>query len=197
MSEEAAARSASQPKEDRSEELRSEELPPPRLVRDLMSVGVPTCGPEVPIVEVTRLMLEKDLEAVVVLDKQGHAQGVVSRHDLVRVYAQGEAAKEPLQSLTAGEVMQADLPQVPPDIPLPVAAQIMQDQGVRVLYMMHHAGGIAYPAALLTYKHILRHLAMESQSDLNDLGIKAEREAPLETFIRRRDEARNRARKGG
>jgi hypothetical protein len=91
--------------------------------------------------------------------------------------------------------MQDGVPQVPPDIPLPVAAQIMQDQGVRVVYMMHHAGGIAYPAAMLSYKHLLRHLAMESQSDLNDLGIKAEREAPLETFIRRRDAARQRAQK--
>lgn len=169
----------------------------PRLVRDLMSVGVPTCSLETPIVELTRILLEKELEAFVVLDKQGHAQGVVSRHDLVRVYAQAEAARKPYESLTAGEVMQDGVPQVPPDIPLSTAAQIMQDQGVRVLYMMHHAGGIAYPAAMLTYKHLLRHLAMESESDLNDLGIKAEREAPLETFIRRRDAARDRAQKRG
>jgi CBS domain-containing protein len=166
-----------------------------------MTVGVPTCSLETPIVELTRILLEKEFEAFVVLDEQGHAQGVVSRHDLVRVYAQDEAlasqteARKPYEGLTAGEVMQDGVPQVPPDIPLPVAAQIMQDQGVRVLYMMHHAGGIAYPAALLSYKHLLRHLAMESQSDLNDLGIKAEREAPLETFIRRRDAARQRAQK--
>jgi CBS domain-containing protein len=166
-----------------------------------MSVGVPTCSLETPIVELTRILLEKEFEAFVVLDEQGHAQGVVSRHDLVRVYAQDEAlaspteARNPYEALTAGEVMQDGVPQVPPDIPLPVAAQIMQDQGVRVVYMMHHAGGIAYPAAMLSYKHLLRHLAMESQSDLNDLGIKAEREAPLETFIRRRDAARQRAQK--
>lgn len=191
MSAEAADRSARQPEEESS----------PRLVRDLMTVGVPTCSLETPIVELTRILLEKEFEAFVVLDEQGHAQGVVSRHDLVRVYAQDEAlasqteARKPYEGLTAGEVMQDGVPQVPPDIPLPVAAQIMQDQGVRVLYMMHHAGGIAYPAALLSYKHLLRHLAMESQSDLNDLGIKAEREAPLETFIRRRDAARQRAQK--
>ena len=182
-----------------SDEERAEDVSPPRLVRDLMSVGVPTCSLETPVVELTRLLLEKDFEAIVVLDKQGHAQGVVSRHDLVRVYAQDKAtasqtdARNPYESLTAGEAMQDGVPQVPPDIPLTAAAQIMQDQGVRVLYMMHHAGGIAYPAAMLSYKHLLRHLAMENQADLNDLGIKAEREAPLETFIRRRDAARQRA----
>lgn len=174
----------------------SEKRLSPRLVRDLMSVGVPTCSPETPIVDLTRLLLERGVEAIVVLDEQGHAPGIVSRDDLVRVYAQTEAGKPP-ETLTAGEVMQPGVPQAPPDIPLTAAAQIMQDQGVRVLYMMHHAGGIAYPAAMLTYKHLLRHLAMESEADLSDLGIKAQREAPLETFIRRRDEARQRAEKSG
>ena len=79
MSAEAADRSARQPEEESS----------PRLVRDLMTVGVPTCSLETPIVELTRILLEKEFEAFVVLDEQGHAQGVVSRHDLVRVYAQG------------------------------------------------------------------------------------------------------------
>jgi hypothetical protein len=69
----------------------------------------------------------------------------------------------------------------------------MLDQGVRMVFMTHHAGGIEYPAAMLSYKHLLRHLAIESEDDLKDLGIKAERESPLETFIRRRDEARRRA----
>ena len=52
-----------------------------------------------------------------------------------------------------------NVPRVPPDIPLKTAAQIMQDQGVRVLFLTHHAGGIEYPAAYITYKHLLRHLA--------------------------------------
>ena len=89
--------------------------------------------------------------------------------------------------------MRAEVPQVPPDIPLTAAAQIMQDQGLRILFLTHHAGGIAYPAAYITYKHLLRHLGARDARDLRDLGIKAERESPLETFIRRRDEALRRA----
>jgi hypothetical protein len=58
--------------------------------------------------------------------------------------------------------------------------------------MMHHAGGVIYPAAVLTYRHMLRHLAMKDDSELNDLGIKANRKAPLEQFIQRREEARRR-----
>jgi predicted transcriptional regulator len=161
----------------------------PRLVRDLMSVGVLTCSPETSVVELTRILLEKDLEAAVVLDDHGHAVGIVSRDDLVRAYASGDDVKD----LAAEAVMQDGLPQVPPDIPLTAAAQIMQDQGVRIIFLTHHAGGIEYPAAMLSYTHLLRHMAMENAADLSDLGIKANRESPLEAFIKRRDEARRQA----
>jgi len=54
-----------------------------------MLVGVPTCSPETPIKELSKRMLEKGLEAVVVLDPlEGHAMGVVSLKELVTAYSQ-------------------------------------------------------------------------------------------------------------
>jgi CBS domain-containing protein len=164
----------------------------PNLVRDLMSVGVPTCGLDDTAVELARWFLEKDIEGVVVLDENGHGAGVVTHDELIKAYAGGD-----YEQLTAQDVMRPEVPTVPPDIPLTAAAQIMQDLGVRVVYMTHHAGGIEYPAAYLTYKHLLRHLAARDEQELKDLGIKAEREAPLETFFRRRDEALRRAKMKG
>ena len=157
----------------------------PKLVRDLMSVGVLTCSPDTAVVELTRVLLEKDLEGAVVLDDHGHAAGSVTRDDLVRAYARGD-----YEGLTVDQVMQDGVEQAPPDIPLTAAAQIMQDRGVRIIFLMHNAGGISYPAAMLSFTHLLRHLAMEEMVDLHDLGIKASREAPLESFFKRRDEAR-------
>jgi CBS domain-containing protein len=159
-----------------------------RLVRDLMKVGVPTCPLTTPMIEIVRLLLDRDLEAVVVLDGEGHAQGIVSRDDLVRAYA-----RDRWDELTAEHIMTEGVIEVPPDIPLAAAAQIMRDHGVRAVFLMHNADGITYPAAMLTYNHLLRHLAAPDRSELNDLGIRAEREAPLEAFIKRRDEARKRA----
>ncbi|NCF65713.1 MAG: CBS domain-containing protein [Anaerolineaceae bacterium] len=161
----------------------------PQLVRDLMSVGVPTCALDDSVSELTRWFLEKDIEGAVVLDENGHGAGVVTHDELVKAYARGD-----YENLTAHEIMQVKLPQVPPDIPLTAAAQIMQDQGVRILFITHHAGGIEYPAAYLSYKHLLRHLGARDENELRDLGIQAERESPIETFMRRRDEALRRAR---
>jgi CBS domain-containing protein len=158
----------------------------PVLVRDLMTVGVPTCPLDTPLADLARMMVEKGWEGIVVLEpEQGHAIGAVTQDELVAVYARGEG-----EGLTAEDVMRPDLPTAPPDIPLTAAAQLMRDLGARVLYMTHHAGGIEYPAAWLTYTHLLRHL---TGGDLSDLGARAGREAPLEAFLRRRDEARRRA----
>jgi predicted transcriptional regulator len=138
--------------------------------------------------EVARLLVEKGLEAVVVLDPgDGHALGVVSQDELLKAYPRFEAGL-----LTAEEVMRDEVPQVPADIPLTAAAQIMQDLGVRCLFLMHHSSGIEYPAAMISYQHLLRHLAARSQEDLRDLGIHAERQAPLVAFIQRREAARRR-----
>lgn len=167
----------------------NEDPPPlPRLVRDLMSVGVPTCALDDSVVELTRWFMEKEIEGAVVLDENGHGAGVVTHDELVKAYARGG-----YEDLTAQDILQAHVPQVPPDIPLTVAAQIMQDQGVRILFLTHHAGGIEYPAAYISYKHLLRHLGAQNEQELRDLGIQAERESPIETFIRRRDEALRRA----
>lgn len=158
----------------------------PELVRDLMTVGVPTCAPGTDVEEIAQLMAKNGWEAVIVLDpEERHALGVVSQNDLVKVYAQGNPT-----GLHAEDVMQCTIPKVPPDIPLQAAAQIMQDIGVRALFLMHHAGGIEYPAAWITYQHFIRHLAARDVGELHDLGIYASRASPLETFIQRRDQAR-------
>jgi CBS domain-containing protein len=165
----------------------------PRLVRDLMTVGVKTCTPSTPINEVARLLIENNLEDLIVLE-EGKAIGVIGREDLARFFAHHNLRETPqskFDEITASEVMREGVPQIPPDIPLTAAAQIMLDLKVRTLFLMHHASGIEYPAAYLSYWHILRYLAAESLDELRDLGIKAQRFSPLESFAKKRDLARS------
>jgi CBS domain-containing protein len=158
----------------------------PKLVRDLMTVGVATCAPDTPVAELARLLLDKGLEAVVVLNPtDGGALGYVSQEELVRAFAH-----RPMEGLTAEQVMRDEILQAPPDIPLAAAAQLMLDREVRVLFLMHHSAGIEYPAASISYQHLLRLLGARSQDELHDLGMHASRQSPLEAFIQRRDAAR-------
>lgn len=159
-----------------------------KLVRDLMSVGVTTCPMQTSIKQIARLLLNSDIDCVVVMDTEGHAQGIVDQDDLVKAYIRDDWG-----SLVAEDIMQERVPYIPPDIPLTAAAQMMRDMHVRSAFMSHHASGLIYSAAVLTYKHFLRHIAAEDDSELMDLGNQAARKGPLEAFIERRDAHRRKA----
>ncbi len=158
------------------------------LVRDLMTVGVPTCKTTSPVVDVARFIIENNVEEMVVLDDEGHGVGVIGYEELVATYG-----RDNVDELTAEEVMREGVPELPADIPVAAAAQMMKDQHIRVAYMNHNSAGIIYPAALISYRHILRALAARDEKDLKDLGIAAERKSPVERFVERRDEARRKA----
>ncbi len=160
----------------------------PALVRDLMTVGVPTCKHDSPAKDIARFLLEHHMEAMCVLDAEGHGIGVVGEQELVAAYGRDNP-----DELKAEDIMTEGVPELNPDLPLTVAAQMMKDKGIRIAYMLHNSAGIIYPAAFISYRHILRHIAAKDESDLKDLGLAAERKSPLEQFIERRDEARRRA----
>ena len=160
----------------------------PMLARDLMTVGVPTCKTSTPVLDIARFLLKNNVEEMVVLDEEGHGVGIVGYEQLVTVCGQPD-----VDALTAEQVMSEGVPDMPADVPLPLAAQILKDRHIRVGYMLHNSAGITYPAAYLSYRHILRHLVAQDESDLKDLGLAAERKSPIEQFIEKRDAARRKA----
>lgn len=165
--------------------MTTEQSSTPMLVRDLMTVGVLTCSPTTSISTISQALLEKDLEAVVVLDAEGHGVGIVGREELIGAFSR----PDPMQ-LTAEDIMQDGVPEIPPDIPLAAATQLMQDQDVRAFFLTHHSGGIVYPAAIISYQHIMKYLAGGQPEAPKDLGIRAERKAPLDLFYERREQQR-------
>jgi len=160
----------------------------PELVRDLMTVGVPTCKITTSVVDIARFLIENNVEEMVVLGNEGEGVGVCGYKELVSAYE-----REDVRELVAEDIMTEGVPELPSDIPLTLAAQLLRDKEIRVAYMNHNSAGIIYPAASSSYKHLVRHLAAEDETELKDLGINAERQSPLEKFIERRDEARRQA----
>jgi CBS domain-containing protein len=159
-----------------------------KLVRDLMTIGVPTCKTGTPVADIARFIIDNNVEEMVILGEEGEGVGIVGYEELVRAYG-----RENLPELTAEQIMREGVPELPSDIPLVAAAHMMRDQNIRVAYMNHNSAGIIYPAASLSYKHIVRHIAAKDESELKDLGLAAERRSPVEVFKARRDEARKKA----
>lgn len=159
-----------------------------KLVRDLMTIGVPTCKASTLVADIARFLVENNVEEMVVLGSEGEGLGVVGYEELVTAYH-----RENIRELTAEQIMREGVPELPSDIPLTVAAQMMKDKNVRVAYMNHNSAGIIYPAASISYKHIVRHIAAKDESELKDLGLAAERKSPIEVFIERREESRKKA----
>jgi len=141
-----------------------------------MRVGVPTCREDAALAEVARLLVERNMGALVVLDEDGNAVGWVGEEHVARMM-DGSA------SLVAGDLMEENVPIIPPDVPAAAAAQLMLDKGIRQLFVVHHAGGIVYPAAVFTLQDVIRVVGGLERAP--GVGVGAERPSPIDLFKHR------------
>ena len=58
---------------------------PEQVVGDLMHKGIIACRPDTPMTEVVRIVLDTDVHAIVVMDGQNQAQGILSDLDVIRL----------------------------------------------------------------------------------------------------------------
>ena len=104
-------------------------------VRDLMHPGVITCSPDTPIVDVARIMTEKKVHALVIVDDQGFALGVISTTDLVNAgYVSPDLQ---FRGLVARHLMTSPVIATNPDRPLEEAIQLLRDRRVHRLVVVN------------------------------------------------------------
>jgi arabinose-5-phosphate isomerase len=152
-------------------------MPTTTLVRDVMRVGVPTCREDTPLRDAARLLVERNVSALVVLDEDANAVGWLAEQHLAR------AIDRDLARLTAGDVMHEHVPEILPDIPAAAAAHLMLDRGLQQLFISHHAGGVKYPAAVITLQDVCRIIAGMERSP--GVGVGAERPTAVDLFKHR------------
>lgn len=150
---------------------------PTTLVRDLMRVGVPTCREDTPLKDVARLLVERNVSALVVLDEDGNAVGWLGEQHVAR------AIDRDCVRLTAGDVMDERVPEILPDVPAAAAAHLMLDRGLRQLFISHHAGGVKYPSAVITLQDVMRMIAGLERAP--GVGVGAERPTAVDLFKQR------------
>jgi CBS domain-containing protein len=117
--------------------------------RDLMTPDVVTIPPETPVIAIARLLADRGISAVPVVDSEGRALGIVTEADLIRRLA-GEADKPTgwfaslfgnperdadryarTHGVTARDVMTAKPVAVDPDTPASAIAHLLEDKGIR------------------------------------------------------------------
>ncbi len=127
------------------------------LVRDLMHIGVTSIPAGTLFVEAVRRLLRDNLESLIVLDDHSRAIGMLSRREVIEAYARSGIRGGDLKTLTVADTMRVGMPEVPPNIPAITAAQIMLDQGLRDIYVMHHkkAGTPDRPVGVLSLSNVL------------------------------------------
>jgi len=117
--------------------------------RDLMTTDVVTVPPETPVIAMARLLADRGISAVPIVDGKGSVLGVVTEADLIRRLA-GEEDKPPswLGSLfssqthdavryarthgaTARDIMTQEVVGVEPDMLASGVARLMEEKGIR------------------------------------------------------------------
>ena len=123
-----------------------------RLVRDVMKIGVPVCMRETPLDEVARILVRENADALIVMDEFG-ACGVIPQSDLV------SALPRNYELLTAEELMTDKIVGVAPEALITAAANLMMEEHVHQLFIMHQHPGPARPSAVLTMRALVREMA--------------------------------------
>lgn len=128
----------------------------PMTVRDAMHVGVVSCDPSTTVLEAVRLMNEKRLRSLVVLDFDCGLAGIVSEMDIVAARLVHEGGK-PWDQMTVGEIMTNRVLTVTPDMSLQDAARILVNHRIHRV-VVSDPDDLCKPIGILSLGDIMRYL---------------------------------------
>jgi len=115
------------------------------LVRDRMTLNPVTITPDVSVTDALRLMTDRKIRRLPVLDAQGRLVGIVSDRDLLLASPSPATSlaiweiHELLAKLTVEKIMTREVLTVPEDTPLEEAARLMVDRRIGGLPVMRGA----------------------------------------------------------
>jgi CBS domain-containing protein len=121
-----------------------------KTVGDLMHRGIIACKPETPMDEVVRIVVEKDVHAIIVMDDETQALGIISHTDIIRFYGQD------LSQHTAREVMSRPVLDIEIDRPAELAAQQMREKAVHHLLVIEVERDNRKPVGVVSTTDLVR-----------------------------------------
>lgn len=128
-----------------------------KKVKDWMHADVITCGPETPVVQVADIMDRNDISALVVVDDEGDALGVISRTDLVNARFIEPYMKH-WRGLNAEHVMTKPVISVSMETTIDEAVQLLNEKRVHRLVVVEKTTGHMRPVGILSVTDLARHV---------------------------------------
>ncbi len=98
-----------------------------KLIRDLMSRGVATCAVGGTAREAAEILVNRRVSVVVVTDERSEACGIISKSDILKCFGRD------LRSITAEDIMTAELVTVSPTASLAEAVELIRKNRVHQL----------------------------------------------------------------
>ncbi|MEM0340005.1 MAG: CBS domain-containing protein [Acidilobaceae archaeon] len=121
----------------------------PALVRDIMKTPLIALHPIHSVREAAKIMMEKNIGSIIVIDERGTLLGIVTKTDIVRLVAKGGDAER----TTIGEIMTKNPIYVFADTSLEEAARIMGYYGIGHLPVLNEKNN--KPIGMISKRDIL------------------------------------------
>lgn len=128
-----------------------------KTVREWMHPGVVTCRPDTPVDQVAKTMDAKDISALVVVDDNGDALGVISRTDLVNARFIEPYFKY-WPGMTAEHLMSKPVISVSPETGIREAAGMLQEKRIHRLVVVENSGSHIRPVGILSVTDLAKHV---------------------------------------
>lgn len=123
-----------------------------KTVADLMHKGIIACRPETSMNEVVRIVSDTDVHAIVVMDQDNQALGIISHTDIIRLYG------EDLSQHIAQEVMSSQAVAIESDKPARDAADLMLQRGVHRLLVIEIEEGRRRPVGIISTTDLVKDM---------------------------------------
>lgn len=128
-----------------------------KVVADIMHKGVISCPLDTPIPEVARIITQKDISAIVVVDNESHLAGLISRTDLAVLYGYDEMWPH----LRAGDVMTRNVLTIQAtDRAVEAAQKIHQNKISRLIVTEPAPNDKEKPIGILSITDIVRDMSL-------------------------------------
>jgi CBS domain-containing protein len=126
-------------------------------VRDWMHPGVITCSPDTPAEEVAGAMAAHDISALVVVDADGYAVGLISRTDLVNATFVQPYLRH-WRGLSTRHLQSSPVISVPEDMPVERAIALIRERKIHRVVVTVAEGGRERPVGILSVTDIVGRL---------------------------------------